>query len=142
MLCWSKPYVHVGGVWRECVQFWLCFLHYSSASLAKLATFINHSLGFQSADKPTFNCVPEALRGGGIERWGVKGVKLKTVQNILGLWQPLHHGTGHISCWISPNGARLCICVFKNTSEVKGVMAGIHNRSVAVHLKTGSLCFC
>lgn len=56
----------------------------------------------------TFNGVPEALRGSGVVRWSVKGVKLQTVQNILGHWQPLHHGPSHIARWVPSDGTGLC----------------------------------
>lgn len=61
----------------------------------------------------TFNAVPEALWRGGVIRRNVKGVQLQTVQNILGLWQPLHHGAWHNPRWIPPDQTALCTLVMK-----------------------------
>lgn len=56
----------------------------------------------------TFNCVPEAFRGGGVVGRCVKNVNLQAVCYILGLWEALHHGTVDISCWVPPDGRGLC----------------------------------
>lgn len=51
----------------------------------------------------TFNCVPEAFRGGGVVGRRVKSVHLQTVCHILGLWETLDHRPVDISCWVPSN---------------------------------------
>lgn len=72
----------------------------------------------------TFNSVPEALWGGGVVGWSVEGVELQTVQNILGLRQPLNHGPSHVACWVPPYGAGLCVWVGRSRRRKREIKLG------------------
>lgn len=67
----------------------------------------------------TFNGVPEALRGGGVVRGSVEGIELQTVQHILRLWKPLHHGPCHVARWVPPDGTGLCAWVVRTEPKVR-----------------------
>lgn len=83
----------------------------------------------------TFNCVSETFRGGGVVRWCVKGVNLKTVCYILGLWETLHHRPVDVPCWVPPDGRCFSICREKERGSKKkrAHSTGSHGLKQASH---------